>query len=141
MQGGRAVQTPHRYRLSKKSACCVLLGILACLISTVIGVGSRPLLPFSHLCKDPEGGRITKQVLSFMEEMKMLSGKISMLFFSSSHRDHQATAQNPPHSRMYVLTGSQGFAVPAHGLVKGKTAQEVVDNSSLAPSVLGSQRS
>lgn len=112
------------------------------MIRTVIGVGSRPLFPFSHLCKDPEGGRITKQVLSFMEEkMKMLSRKISVLFVSFSHRDHQTIAQNPPHSRTYILTGSQGFTVPAYGLVKGKTAQEVVDNSFLAPSVLGYQRS
>ena len=75
------MQMPGRYRLSKKHAYCILFGILACMIRTVIGVGSRPLFPFFHLCKDPEGGRITKQVLSFMEEkMKMLSRKISMLF-------------------------------------------------------------
>ena len=75
------MQMPGRYRLSKKRAYCILFGILACMIRTVIGVGSRPLFPFFQDCKDPEGGRITKQVLSFMEEkMKMLSRKISMLF-------------------------------------------------------------
>lgn len=136
------MQTPDRYCLSKKCAYCVLFGILACMIRTLIGVGSRHLFPFFHLCKDPEGGRISKQVPFFMEEMmKTLSRKISMLFVSSSHRDHQTMAQNPRHSRTSILTGSQGFAVPAYGLVKGKTAQEVVHNSSLVPSVLGYQRS
>lgn len=31
-------------------------------------------------------------------------------------------AQNPPPSKLYVLTRSQGFAVPTYGLVKGRNS-------------------
>lgn len=84
--GTRGRQSPAGPASEEARAYHELLGIGTRVITAGPGVGSRAF-PFSHLCKDPEGGRITKQVLSFAQEkIKMLSRKISVLFVSSSHR-------------------------------------------------------
>lgn len=67
----------NRRHCPKKWVYCVGFGNLECMIRAVIGVGSRLLFFFSRLCKVPEGGRITQQVFSSMEDKMKMSGAVS----------------------------------------------------------------